>query len=138
MTGEQMDTTTCSCPAVGRCYHIMAARRSIGLFDSCQKKKINLTQLRKNTRKKSKNLRAETTTTQRFGCWTCWRCAVFRGWHWCDWVFGWMRSECSFSGMFVLLQWIVFYSFTTCLLPVHFYAVKCSLPVIFMLLQYGF
>ena len=43
-------TESCSCPSTTRCYHIMAARISIGLDHEGTKKKINLTQLRKNTR----------------------------------------------------------------------------------------
>ncbi|XP_047124770.1 uncharacterized protein LOC124807179 [Hydra vulgaris] len=45
---------TCSCPAESRCYHILAARQAIGLSVTNNKKKqVNLTQLRRNTRKKS-------------------------------------------------------------------------------------
>jgi len=41
---------SCSCPSTSRCYHIIAARISIGLQCDDYKKNINLTQLRKNTR----------------------------------------------------------------------------------------
>ena len=41
---------SCSCPSTTTCYHIIGARMSIGLGDSCQKQKINLSQLRRNTR----------------------------------------------------------------------------------------
>ena len=41
---------SCSCPSTRRCYHIMAVRMSIGLDIACDKKKINLTELRRNTR----------------------------------------------------------------------------------------
>lgn len=42
---------TCQCPSTGRCYHIIAARLSIGLEAEDDKKRIcNLTQLRKNSR----------------------------------------------------------------------------------------
>ncbi|XP_065642124.1 uncharacterized protein LOC124806987 [Hydra vulgaris] len=45
---------TCSCPAESRCYHILAARQAIGLsVTNNNKKQVNLTQLRRNTRKKS-------------------------------------------------------------------------------------
>ena len=40
---------TCSCPSTSECYHIIAAKLSIGL-ESQSEKKINLTQLRKNIR----------------------------------------------------------------------------------------
>ena len=40
----------CTCPSTSRCYHIIAVRMSIGLDDKGSKKKINLTQLRRNTR----------------------------------------------------------------------------------------
>jgi hypothetical protein len=44
---------SCTCPATGRCYHILSARISIGLDDKFSKKKsINLTLLRRNTRKR--------------------------------------------------------------------------------------
>ena len=41
---------TCTCPSTSQCYHILAAKMSIGLDDDgkAPKKKINLTQLRKN------------------------------------------------------------------------------------------
>ena len=42
---------SCTCPSVSRCYHIMAVRISIGLDKPDYKpKKINLSQLRRNTR----------------------------------------------------------------------------------------
>lgn len=41
---------SCTCPSVGRCYHILAVRMSIGLEDINHKQKVNLTQLRRNTR----------------------------------------------------------------------------------------
>ena len=41
---------SCSCPSTGRCYHIMAVRMSVGLDTTCCKRKINLSQLRRNTR----------------------------------------------------------------------------------------
>ena len=43
-------TESCTCPSTSRCYHILAARMSIGLEDNSKQKKINLTQLRRNTR----------------------------------------------------------------------------------------
>ena len=40
-------TTTCSCPADGGCYHVLAARMAVGLRDTNGLKRvINLTQLR--------------------------------------------------------------------------------------------
>ena len=42
---------TCSCPSSGDCYHILAAKISIGIaISGNQRTKRNLTQLRKNTR----------------------------------------------------------------------------------------
>ena len=41
---------SCSCPSTTRCYHILAARMSVGLeADSCLTRKVNLTELRRNT-----------------------------------------------------------------------------------------
>jgi len=44
---------SCTCPATGRCYHILAVRISVGLEDIDKLKKINLTQLRRNTRSRT-------------------------------------------------------------------------------------
>lgn len=41
---------TCSCPSTGECYHIVAAKLSLGMPISEANKKTNLTQLRRNTR----------------------------------------------------------------------------------------
>ena len=42
---------TCSCPSTSQCYHILAAKMCIGQDDmSTGKKRLNLTQLRKNAR----------------------------------------------------------------------------------------
>ena len=38
----------CSCPSTTQCYHILAAKMSIGMDSNNQKGKINLTQLRRN------------------------------------------------------------------------------------------
>ena len=53
---EQVETHTVHlfpdqswCPSTTTCYHIIGARMCIGLSDSYQKQKINLTQLRRNT-----------------------------------------------------------------------------------------
>ncbi|WAR27999.1 hypothetical protein MAR_013703, partial [Mya arenaria] len=43
----------CSCPATSRCYHIIAALKSIGMEIPDEKRAFNLTQLRKNCRRKS-------------------------------------------------------------------------------------
>ena len=43
-------TESCTCPSTTRCYHIIAVRMSIGLEDTHSNRKINLTQLRRNTR----------------------------------------------------------------------------------------
>ena len=45
---------TCSCPSKGQCYHIIAAQMAIGIQDDqSTKRQLNLTQLRKNKRKKA-------------------------------------------------------------------------------------
>jgi len=45
-------STTCSCPAQTNCYHVVAARMAVGLNETTKKKTVNLTQLRKNVRKR--------------------------------------------------------------------------------------
>ena len=40
----------CTCASTSHCYHILAARMSVGLEDVKSKCKVNLTQLRRNTR----------------------------------------------------------------------------------------
>ena len=45
-------TEKCTCASTTHCYHILAARLSIGLEDGKSKRKINLTQLKRNTRSK--------------------------------------------------------------------------------------
>lgn len=42
----------CQCPSIGTCYHIIAARMSVGLEAKSEKTVYNLTQLRKNSRKR--------------------------------------------------------------------------------------
>lgn len=44
---------SCTCPSTSRCYHIIAVRMSIGLEDVDSKRKVNLTQLRRNTRSRA-------------------------------------------------------------------------------------
>jgi len=41
---------SCSCPAGGGCYHIAAAKQAIAMREDVQRRKLNLTQLRKNKR----------------------------------------------------------------------------------------
>jgi hypothetical protein len=41
---------SCTCPSTNTCYHILAVRMSVGLVEKSFKKRINLTQLRHNTR----------------------------------------------------------------------------------------
>lgn len=43
----------CQCPSIGTCYHIMAVKMSIGEEDIEEKRILNLTQLRKNSRKRA-------------------------------------------------------------------------------------
>ena len=44
---------TCSCPATASCYHIVAARRAVGLVAHEKRRIVNLTQLRRNKRKRA-------------------------------------------------------------------------------------
>ena len=44
---------TCSCPATASCYHIVAARRAVGIIGNDKRRVINLTQLRRNKRKRA-------------------------------------------------------------------------------------
>jgi len=46
-------SVTCSCPATSDCYHVMAARLAIGISSASTKRTINLSQLRKNKRKRA-------------------------------------------------------------------------------------
>jgi SWIM zinc finger len=43
---------TCSCPAKSACYHIAAAKLSIGMSEETSRRTLSLTQLRKNKRKR--------------------------------------------------------------------------------------
>lgn len=43
----------CSCPSTATCYHIIAVKISLGISMDKERKKVNLTQLRWNTRAKS-------------------------------------------------------------------------------------
>ena len=43
---------SCTCPSTGLCYHIMAAKLSIGMNVLQNPPRVNLTQLRRNTRSK--------------------------------------------------------------------------------------
>jgi hypothetical protein len=44
---------TCSCPSVSDCYHIKAAQISVGMRTNVVRRQLNLTTLRRNTRKKA-------------------------------------------------------------------------------------
>lgn len=44
---------TCSCPSTTQCYHILAAKMALGQKDDHEKRKVNLTQLRKNSRSRN-------------------------------------------------------------------------------------
>jgi len=44
---------TCSCPATAACYHIVAARRAVGIAGTDRRRVVNLTQLRRNKRKRA-------------------------------------------------------------------------------------
>ena len=43
---------TCSCPCQSNCYHVLAAQKAIGLHIEKPRRVINLTQLRRNKRKR--------------------------------------------------------------------------------------
>ena len=43
---------SCGCPSTGECYHILAAKMSVGMPGRNQNKVINLTQLKRNSRKR--------------------------------------------------------------------------------------
>lgn len=43
---------SCTCPSTGLCYHIVAAKLSIGLNVTTKSTRVNLSQLRRNTRAK--------------------------------------------------------------------------------------
>lgn len=43
----------CSCPSTTTCYHILGTKLSLGIDISVERKKVNLTQLRWNTRAKN-------------------------------------------------------------------------------------
>ena len=43
----------CSCPSTSLCYHLIAVKLSLGIPLSTDVRKVNLTQLRRNTRAKS-------------------------------------------------------------------------------------
>ena len=45
-------TEYCSCPATATCYHIIAVRMSVGMPVSCESKKVNMSQLKSNTKAK--------------------------------------------------------------------------------------
>ena len=56
----------CVCPALGTCWHIIAAKLSIGINDIEEKKIYNLTQLSRNVRKRpNKNAGKKKTKTNR-------------------------------------------------------------------------
>jgi len=44
---------SCSCPATSSCYHIIAAKMAVGMPFSQRPRKLNLTQLRRNKRKRA-------------------------------------------------------------------------------------
>lgn len=46
-------TEDCSCPSTSTCYHIIAVKISLGIAVYKEQKKVNLTQLRWNTRGKA-------------------------------------------------------------------------------------
>ena len=45
-------TQTCQCPSTSLCYHIVATKMSIGMSQGMPNEKVNLTQLRRNSRKR--------------------------------------------------------------------------------------
>jgi hypothetical protein len=42
---------SCSCPTTGTCYHLLAAKKSVGMNPKAKKTTVNLSQLAKNRRK---------------------------------------------------------------------------------------
>ena len=44
---------TCSCPATAVCYYIVAAQRAVGITGTDRRRAVNLTQLRRNKRKRA-------------------------------------------------------------------------------------
>ena len=50
---KMFPTQSCSCPASSQCYHILAVKMSIGLPVQKHPSKVNLTQLRHNTRSRN-------------------------------------------------------------------------------------
>ena len=54
-TVKLFPSESCTCPATGTCYHVFAARLTLGIEEKpSQKRKLSLTQLRKNVRKPRK------------------------------------------------------------------------------------
>ena len=45
---------SCTCPSTKQCYHILAAKMSIGMEDVQSRRRVNLTQLRRNARQRPK------------------------------------------------------------------------------------
>ena len=45
-------STSCSSPTKGRCYHVKAAQLAVGICEKPNRRQLNLTQLRKNKRKR--------------------------------------------------------------------------------------
>ena len=43
----------CQCPSTGECYHILAAKMSVGISGDTKKKVMSLTQLKRNSRKRA-------------------------------------------------------------------------------------
>ncbi len=43
---------TCTCPSTSECYHLLAAKMYLGMEDTVKQQKLNLTQLRRNARKR--------------------------------------------------------------------------------------
>lgn len=44
----------CSCPATSQCYHIVAVQLSLGMDINQEKKKVNLSELKRNTKNKGR------------------------------------------------------------------------------------
>ena len=42
----------CQCPSTGKCYHILVAKLSIGMPEASKSRVINMTQLKRNSRKR--------------------------------------------------------------------------------------
>ena len=94
---------TCSCPSTGTCYHIIAAKMSLGVSFANEPTKRNLTQLRRNTRKRQekksgrKRPRPTDADPEIIGKPFAWQCVVVT--HHCIYNYVWflLSRNCTFT-----------------------------------------